>query len=84
MSALGQLEAKYMGQLSLRVHYEVLFPLVFRLLASKILIGRTDSRMASADVDDPRKVVARVESLYSLPAQRLQWTKTRVAQLATA
>jgi hypothetical protein len=72
------------GQLSLQVHYEVLFPLVFRLLAGKILIDRTDSRMASVDVDDPRQVVATVESLYSLPAQRLQWTKVRVAQLAIA
>ena len=39
------------GQLSLQVHYEVLFPLVFRLLAGKILIDRTDSRVASVDVD---------------------------------
>lgn len=72
------------GQLSLQVHYKVLFPLVFRLLAGKILIDRADSQVAAIDVDDPRKVVATVESLYSLPAQRLQWTKTRVAQLATA
>ena len=72
------------GQLSLQAHYEVLFPLVFRLLAGKILIDRADSRVAAIDVDDPRKVVATVESLYSLPAQRLQWTKTRVAQLGTA
>lgn len=72
------------GQLSLQVHYEVLFPLVFRLLAGKILIDRADGRVASVDVDDPRKVVATVESLYSLPAQRLQWTKIRVAQLASA
>lgn len=73
-----------MGQLSLQVHYEVLFPLIFRLLAGKILIDRTDSRVAAIDVDDPRQVVATVESLYSLPAQRLQWTKTRVSQLAIA
>lgn len=72
------------GQLSLQTHYKVLFPLVFRLLAGKILIDRADSQVASIDVDDPRKVVATVESLYSLPAQRLQWTKTRVAQLASA
>ena len=72
------------GQLSLQTHYELLFPLVFRLLAGKILIDREDSRVASVDADDPRQVVATVESLYSLPAQRLQWTKTRVAQLAAA
>lgn len=72
------------GQLSLQAHYEVLFPLVFRLLAGKILIDREDSRVASVDADDPRQIVAIVESLYSLPAQRLQWTKTRVAQLAAA
>lgn len=73
-----------LGQLSLQVHYEVLFPLVFRLLAGKILIDRADSRVAAIDENDPRKVVATVELLYSLPAQRLQWTKTRIAQLATA
>lgn len=72
------------GQLSLQTHYEVLFPLVFRLLAGKILIDRGDSRVASVDADDPRHVVSAVETLYSLPAQRLQWTKTRVAQLASA
>lgn len=72
------------GQLSIQTHYEVLFPLVFRLLAAKILIDRADSRVASVDVNDPRKVVATVEASYSLPAQRLQWTKTRVAQLASA
>lgn len=72
------------GQLSLQTHYEVLFPLVFRLLAGKILIDRGDSRVASVDADDPRQVVATVESLYSLPTQRLQWTKTRVRQLTAA
>ena len=72
------------GQLSLQTHYEVLFPLVFRLLAGKILIDREDERVASIDLDDPRQVVATVESLYSLPVQRLQWTKTRVAQLTAA
>lgn len=72
------------GQLSLQTHYEVLFPLVFRLLAGKILIDRGDSLMASVDPDDPRQVVATVESLYSLPTQRLQWTKIRVAQLSSA
>lgn len=72
------------GQLSLQTHYEVLFPLVFRLLAGKILIDRSDSRVSAIDVNDARQVVASVEALYSLPAQRLQWTKARVAQLATA
>jgi hypothetical protein len=72
------------GQLSLQVHYSVLFPLVFRLLAGKILIDRKDSRITAIDSDDPRQVVLAVESLYSLPAQKLQWTKTRVAQLDAA
>lgn len=72
------------GQLSLQTHYAVLFPLVFRLLAGKILIDRADSRVASINVNDPRQVVATVESLYSLPAQQLQWTKIRMAQLASA
>lgn len=72
------------GQLSLQTHYEVLFPLVFRLLAGKILIDREDSQVSSIDPDDPRQVVATVETLYSLSPQRLQWTKVRVAQLASA
>lgn len=72
------------SQLSLTTHYEVLFPLVFRLLAGKILIDREDSRVVSVNAEDPRAVVAMVESLYSLPAQRLQWTKTRVEQLTSA
>lgn len=72
------------GQLSLQKHYEVLFPLVFRLLAGKILIDREDIRVSSIDPDDPRQVVATVETLYSLSPQRRQWTKVRVAQLASA
>lgn len=72
------------GQLSLQVHYEVLLPLVFRLLAGKILIDREDARVASIDPDDPRRVVATVEALYSLPSQKMQWTKGRVAQLNAA
>lgn len=72
------------GQLSLKTHYEVLFPLVFRLLAGKILIDREDSRVLSVNAEDPRQVVATVESLYSLPSQQLHWTKTRVAQLTAA
>jgi len=72
------------GQLSLQTHYEVLFPLVFRLLAGKILIDREDNRISSIDPDDPRQVVATVETLYSLSPQRLQWTKARVTQLASA
>lgn len=72
------------GQLSLQTHYEVLFPLVFRLLAGKILIDREDNRVSTIDPDDPRQVVATVETLYSLSPQRLPWTKVRVAQLASA
>lgn len=93
-SALGDMLTQFLshfdgdkvvtGQLSLQAHYNMLFPLVFRLLAGKILIDREDRRVASVDADDPRQVVAIVESLYSLPAQRLQWTKTRVTQLAAA
>lgn len=72
------------GQLSMGVHYELLLPLVFRLLAGKILLDRDDPRIGGIDTADPREVVTRVESLYSLPAQRLQWTKARVAQLTRA
>ncbi|AEM48434.1 hypothetical protein Acife_2325 [Acidithiobacillus ferrivorans SS3] len=72
------------GQLSLQTHYEVLFPLVFRLLAGKILIDRADNRVSTIDPDDPRQVAATVETLYSLSPQRLQWTKARVMQLSSA
>ncbi|TAG82206.1 MAG: hypothetical protein EAZ21_04035, partial [Betaproteobacteria bacterium] len=73
-----------MGELSFQKHYQVLFPLVFRLLAGKILIDRADSRIASVDADNPREVVAAVESLYSLAVQKLHWTKIRIAQLTSA
>ena len=73
-----------LGQLSLQNHYEVLFPLVFRLLAGKILIDREDKRVASVDPDNALQVVTTVERLYSLSPQRLQWTKTRVTQLTSA
>lgn len=72
------------GQLSLQAHYEVLFPLVFRLLAGKILIDRDDKRVASVDPNDPRQVVTTVETLYSLAPQRLQWTRIRIEQLTSA
>lgn len=72
------------GQLSMDVHYEVLFPLVFRLLAGKILIDRDDARIANVAVDDPLRVVAAVETLYSLASQQLRWTARRVAQLHAA
>ncbi len=72
------------GLLSLQTHYEVLFPLVFRLLAGKILIDREDTRISSTNSDDPRQVVATVERLYSLSPQRMQWTKARIAQLTSA
>ena len=73
-----------LGQLSLQTHYEALFPLVFRLLAGKILIDRDDKRVAFVDPDNALQVVTTVEALYSLSPQRLQWTKTRVAQLTSA
>lgn len=72
------------GQLSLQVHYEMLFPLVFRLLAGKILIDREDVQVASIDADDPLQVVATIETLYSLAPQRLRWTAARTAQLKAA
>lgn len=72
------------GQLSLQAHYEMLFPLVFRLLAGKILIDREDTRVTSVDPDDPLQVVATVETLYSLHAQNIKWTQARTAQLKAA
>ena len=72
------------GQLTLKTHYEVLFPLVFRLLAGKILIDRDDSRIADVHKNDPLQVIGRVETLYSLKSQSLSWTATRKAQLARA
>lgn len=72
------------GQLSLQFHYEVLFPLVFRLLAGKILIDREDPRVLSVDANDPLQVVAIVETLYSLPPQQMRWTATRTAQIKAA
>lgn len=72
------------GQLTLKSHYEILFPLVFRLLAGKILIDREDNRIADIDKNDALQVISRVESLYSLRSQSLSWSATRKTQLGRA
>lgn len=70
--------------LSLEHDYRVLFPLVFRLLAAKILFDREDKRIAGVSRDDVRAVIEFVSNLYSLPVLGLKWTKPIQSQLHSA
>lgn len=72
------------SQLSIEQDYRVLFPLVFRMLAAKILFDREDKRIASVDRADIKGVVDFVSQLYSLPPLSLKWTKAQKSQLECA
>lgn len=72
------------SQLSLEHDYRILFPLVFRMLAAKILFDREDARTAGVDREDAQSVVEFVNRLYSLPELSLRWTKVERAQLQAA
>lgn len=64
--------------------YKVLFPLVFRLLAGKILVDREDARVEDLDVSDATAVVGRIEKLYSLPLLGIRWNDGRRRQIMKA
>lgn len=72
------------SQLSLEHDYCVLFPLVFRMLAAKILFDREDARIAHIDRQDVKEIVDFVSQLYSLPALGLRWTRAQRNQLEAA
>lgn len=72
------------SELSLEHDYRVLFPLVFRLLAAKILFDREDKRITDVDGNDVRAVIEFVSNLYSLPDLGVKWTKPVQSQLCAA
>lgn len=72
------------SQLSIDNDYRVLFPLVFRMLAAKILFDREDKRMVTVDRQDVKAVVDFVSELYSLPALSLKWSRGQRDQLGAA
>lgn len=71
-------------RLSLERDFKALFPLVFRMLAGKILIDRDDARVRSLPTVDAHSVLARIERLYSLEDLGLRWNAARAQQLETA
>lgn len=72
------------GGLTLEKDYRVLFPMVFRLLAAKILSDRADSRIKDLDLQSVADVLERIGQLYSLPVLALRWTQARRKQLQSA
>ncbi|MCF8205454.1 MAG: N-6 DNA methylase [Methylotenera sp.] len=72
------------ADLSLTRDFQVLFPLVFRLLAGKILVDRDDARVDGLEVADATAVVARIGELYSLDPLNIRWNDARRRQLKNA
>lgn len=70
--------------LSLERDSFVIFPLVFRLLAAKILFDRSDRRVMSTERNDVLEVLARVGDLYSLDPLPLSGNKSTTSQLRAA
>lgn len=64
--------------------FAVLFPLVFRMLAAKILLDRGDMHDAPVDLEHALSVHAYVEELYSLPELAIRWNAQKRKQLDTA
>lgn len=72
------------SQLSIEHDYRVLFPLVFRMLAAKILFDREDRRIGHIDRHDVKAVVDFISQLYSLPPLSLRWSRAQRVQLESA
>lgn len=64
--------------------FAVLFPLVFRMLAAKILMDRGDMDASPLDIADGMAVLSNVERLYSLPTLEIRWNEHKRKQLAKA
>lgn len=78
---LSEFHTSTRSELSLAQHYRTLFPLVFRLLAAKILLDRNDRRVADLDVENVKQVIEFVSGLYGLPLLSIDWSRAVVAQL---
>lgn len=72
------------GQLSLENDYRVLFPMIFRLLAAKILTDRDDDRLSKVDISDVKKALTTIERIYSLPPLSVRWSAARQNQVSLA
>lgn len=72
------------GELSLALDYKALFPMVFRLLAAKILLDRQDRRVDKVDPDDALGVLDQVNRLYSLGPLALRWNEAKRGQVSRA
>ncbi|TGP44905.1 SAM-dependent DNA methyltransferase [bacterium M00.F.Ca.ET.228.01.1.1] len=83
-SFLSHFQGVSVVELSLTKDYRVLFPMVFRLLAAKILLDRQDSRFKSVDVGNVENTLSAVEKLYSLEALALRWNAAKRNQLTAA
>ena len=70
--------------LSIEQDWRVLFPLVFRMLAAKILSDRQDARVSHLDRQDVHAVVGFVSNLYSLPPLPMTWSRAQRMQLQSA
>jgi hypothetical protein len=64
--------------------FAVLFPLVFRMLAAKILLDRGDMHAAHVDLERALSVQTYIEQLYSLPGLDIRWNAHKRKQLDTA
>ncbi|MEX0958976.1 MAG: DNA methyltransferase [Burkholderiales bacterium] len=81
---LAFFESKPRSQLSLERDYQLLLPLIFRLLTGKILYDRGDLGKANTPVEDPQAVIQYVTNLYSLADLPLDWSRLIRKQLAQA
>lgn len=70
--------------LSIEQDWRVLFPLVFRMLAAKILFDREDGRVGHLNRQDVKSVVDFISDLYSLPPLGMKWSRQQRAQLQAA
>lgn len=70
--------------LSLERDFSILFPLVFRFLAGKILVDREDPQVRDLDVSTPTSVLTRIEELYSLEPLRVRWNSLKRKQVTDA
>lgn len=81
---LAYFHRKPRAQLSLERDYQLLLPLIFRLLTGKILCDRGDLGKANIAVENPQAVIDHVTGLYSLPNLPIDWSRLIREQLAEA
>jgi len=70
--------------LNLERDFSILFPLVFRFLAGKILVDREDPQVKDLDVSTSASVLTRIEELYSLEPLQILWNSLKRKQVTDA